>query len=68
MATSPRDHRVFLGAYDPDDPPRSMSERLVRMMPAAKNALPTGDFRDWDAIDAWAREIAASLVASVAHA
>ncbi len=67
-ATSPRDHRVFLGAYDPADPPRSMSERLVRLMPAARNALPTGDFREWDAIDAWAREIAASLAAPVARA
>ena len=68
MSTHPRDHRVFLGAYDPDDPPRSVSERLVRLMPAAKNALPAGDFRDWAAIDAWAREIAASLVAAVAPA
>jgi menaquinone-dependent protoporphyrinogen oxidase len=38
-----------------------MAERVVRMMPAAKNILPRGDFRDWDAIDAWAREIATSL-------
>jgi menaquinone-dependent protoporphyrinogen oxidase len=40
-----------------------MSERLVRMMPASKGLLPAGDFRDWDAIEAWAREIAATLVA-----
>ncbi len=57
----PRDHRVFFGAYDPKDPPKSMSERVVRMMPAAKKMLPTGDFRDWDAIEAWAREIATTL-------
>lgn len=56
----PRAHRVFDGAYDPSDPPRAMSERLVRMMPVAKG-LPAGDFRDWPAIDAWAREIAAIL-------
>jgi menaquinone-dependent protoporphyrinogen oxidase len=62
-ATHPRDHRVFLGAFDPDDPPRAMSERLVRMMPAFKGVLPAGDFREWDAIEAWAREIAATLVA-----
>jgi menaquinone-dependent protoporphyrinogen oxidase len=61
-ATNPRDHRVFLGAFDPKDPPRAMSERLVRMMPAAKGLLPAGDFRDWDAIAAWAREIAATVV------
>lgn len=60
--THPRDHRVFFGAFDPHDPPRAMSERLVRMMPASKNLLPAGDFRDWDAIEAWAREIGAALV------
>ncbi len=57
----PRDHRVFLGAYDPKDPPRSLSERIVRLMPASKNILPAGDFRDWDSIEAWARDIAAAL-------
>ena len=31
------------------------------MMPAAKGMLPSGDFRDWDEIEAWAREIAGSL-------
>lgn len=61
-ATNPRDHRVFFGAYDPNDPPKAMSERLVRMMPASKGLLPPGDFRDWDTIDAWAREIAEALV------
>jgi menaquinone-dependent protoporphyrinogen oxidase len=60
-STHPRDHRVFAGAFDPDDPPRAMSERLVRMMPASKGLLPAGDFRDWDAIEAWAREIASAL-------
>ena len=63
-ATHPRGHRVFFGAFDPNDPPRTMSERLVRMMPPAKKVLPAGDFRDWYAIDAWAREIAAALTAS----
>ena len=42
-----------------------MQERLVRLMPAAKQILPTGDFREWEAIEAWAREIAAQLVAKV---
>ena len=64
-AIQPRDHRVFQGAYDPNDPPRSMQERLVRMMPASKNILPAGDFRDWEAIEAWAREIATELGAKV---
>jgi menaquinone-dependent protoporphyrinogen oxidase len=56
-----REHRVFFGAFDPADPPRAMSERLVRMMPASKGLLPPGDYRDWDAIEAWALEIARSL-------
>jgi menaquinone-dependent protoporphyrinogen oxidase len=60
-ATQPRDHRIFYGAFDPDDPPRAMSERVVRMMPAAKKLLPTGDYRNWDDIEAWAREIAGAL-------
>jgi menaquinone-dependent protoporphyrinogen oxidase len=57
----PRDHRVFLGAFDPNDPPKSMQERLVRLLPAAKQALPAGDFRPWDEIEAWARQIASEL-------
>jgi menaquinone-dependent protoporphyrinogen oxidase len=67
-AIHPRGHEVFYGAYDPKDPPKSMQERLVRLMPAAKRVLPTGDFRDWDAIEAWAREIAAQSAEKVAVA
>jgi menaquinone-dependent protoporphyrinogen oxidase len=58
----PRDHRVFLGAFDPDDPPASMQERLVRLMPASKRILPPGDFRDWADIEAWARTIAVAVL------
>ena len=57
----PRDHRVFAGAFDPADPPRAVSERVVRMLPAAKSVLPPGDFRDWDEIEAWAHEIAGEV-------
>lgn len=64
-ATHPRDHQVFLGAFDPKDRPRAMSERLVRMMPAAKRLLPAGDFRDWPAIEAWAKGIARELQPAV---
>ena len=67
-ATNPRDHRVFLGAFDPEDPPKVMSERIVRMLPAARNMLATGDFRDWDAIEVWAHGIAASLVTPLVQA
>lgn len=61
----PRDHRVFLGAYDPSDPPKAISERLARMLPAVQNILPAGDYREWDAIEAWARQIAAELAAPI---
>jgi menaquinone-dependent protoporphyrinogen oxidase len=63
-AIHPRDHRVFAGAFDPSDTPKSMVERLVRLMPASKNILPEGDFREWDAIEAWARDIATALGAA----
>jgi menaquinone-dependent protoporphyrinogen oxidase len=65
VAIGPRDHRVFLGAFDPKDPPKSIQERLVRLMPASKKILPAGDFRDWDAIEAWARDIAGKVLAQV---
>ena len=57
----PRDMRVFFGAMDPAAKPIGMAERAMSLMPAAKNALPKGDFRDWPAIDAWADVIAAEL-------
>ena len=56
-----RDHRILQGAYDPNDPPKAISERLARMMPAVRDILPEGDFRQWDVIDAWAKEIAESI-------
>jgi menaquinone-dependent protoporphyrinogen oxidase len=57
----PVETRIFFGAWDPDAPPIGLGERVVRMMPAARKAMPSGDFRDWPAIDAWAAEIAAFL-------
>ena len=60
-----RDHRIFQGAYDPTDPPKALSERFARMMPAVKKILPEGDFREWDRIEAWARELAAEIARSV---
>jgi menaquinone-dependent protoporphyrinogen oxidase len=67
-ATHPRDHRVFLGAFDPNDPAKVTSERLVRLLPAVRNNLPAGDFRDWDLIELWAHEIAATLELAVGRA
>ena len=65
LAIQPRDERVFYGAYDPSLPPTGMAEQLMsrfmRFAPAARDALPVGDFRDWPAIDAWADRIAREL-------
>ncbi len=57
----PVGEKVFFGAYDPTARPIGMSERLIRTMPAARNGLPAGDFRDWPAIEAWAQEVADEL-------
>jgi menaquinone-dependent protoporphyrinogen oxidase len=61
-AVHPRDERIFFGAYDPGAPPIGLAERLTRLMPAARDALPSGDFRDWAEIEAWAESIADELV------
>lgn len=58
---SPRGERVFHGAYDPSQPPKGLGERMVRHMPATKDLLKEGDFRDWEDIEGWARDIAAEL-------
>ena len=57
----PRGEQVFFGAFDPTTPPVGLGERLIRRLPAATNTLPAGDFRDWDAIDDWAAQIATNL-------
>ena len=58
-----RDHRIFFGAYDPSQKPIGLMERVTRAMPATRDLLPAGDFRDWDEIDAWAGLIADELTA-----
>jgi menaquinone-dependent protoporphyrinogen oxidase len=35
------------------------------MMPAVKDILPEGDFRQWDVIEAWAKEIADEIAGTV---
>ncbi|HYM84675.1 MAG TPA: flavodoxin domain-containing protein [Candidatus Dormibacteraeota bacterium] len=58
---APRGTEVFFGAWDPTQKPSGVMERVSLLMPAVRGALPTGDFRDWPAIDAWADGIAAEL-------
>ncbi|HET8776215.1 MAG TPA: flavodoxin domain-containing protein [Candidatus Limnocylindria bacterium] len=52
---SARDHRTFAGRIDPDA--LSWVERTITRMVKA----PDGDFRDWEAVRAWADEIASAL-------
>ena len=54
-----------MGRYDPDDEARNLPERFMksfmRVIPAIRDVLPAGDYRDWPAIEAWAEEIASTL-------
>src|SRR4051812_48931710 len=63
----PRGEHVFFGAYDPDvepvDLPERMMKGIMRVVPAMRDLLPKGDFRDWPAIDEWANTIADQLEA-----
>jgi menaquinone-dependent protoporphyrinogen oxidase len=57
-AIRPWDHRVFFGAWDPSKLDRGrlgLAERMIAKV------LPKGDFRDWQAIQAWAASIARTL-------
>ncbi|MEX5298337.1 flavodoxin domain-containing protein [Kocuria sp. CPCC 205292] len=62
----PRGEQIFYGAFDPQAPPIGLTERLTRHLPAAQEATPAGDFRDWPAIDAWAAQIATHLASGEA--
>jgi len=56
--TGARGHEVFVGRLDKSD--LSLGERIISKAVKA----PEGDFRDWEAIRAWARGIAEQLAAS----
>ncbi|WP_460869407.1 flavodoxin domain-containing protein [Nocardioides pakistanensis] len=56
---NPRDHHVFWGALDMDE--LGFGGRMLMKMPAARENIPQGDFRDWDDIDRWAHGIAHGL-------
>jgi menaquinone-dependent protoporphyrinogen oxidase len=63
----PRDERIFFGAFDPDAEPVGAVERFgawFMRIPAIRESLPAGDFRDWPQIEAWADGIALELEAS----
>jgi menaquinone-dependent protoporphyrinogen oxidase len=57
----PRGEQVFFGVYDPMRENATIAERLVTRIPAIRDALPAGDFRDWPLIEAWAQKIAREL-------
>ena len=60
----PRAATVFFGAFDPDQPPIGVAERLGRWFirtKIVKESIPAGDFRDWPKIADWARGIAREL-------
>jgi menaquinone-dependent protoporphyrinogen oxidase len=56
-----RDHRVFFGAFDRERKPVGLAESVLAKLPAAWDALPQGDFRDWPEIEAWATSIIREL-------
>ncbi len=58
-AIKPRDHRVFFGALNASN--LEFAHRVIRKLPAARAALPDGDFRDWQDIGGWAENIAHEL-------
>jgi menaquinone-dependent protoporphyrinogen oxidase len=55
QAIGPREQRSFFGALDLSK--LSFAERML----AKALQAPVGDFRNWDAIDAWAASIARDL-------
>jgi menaquinone-dependent protoporphyrinogen oxidase len=62
----PRDATIFFGAFDPDAKPIGLMERIgapFMRMPAVREAMPAGDFRDWPRIEAWVEHIALELEA-----
>ena len=56
--TGAREHRMFVGKLDKSE--LGFMEKLATKVVKA----PEGDFRDWEAIRAWAREIATMLASS----
>jgi menaquinone-dependent protoporphyrinogen oxidase len=55
----PRGHRVFAGSFDRATADFSGLGFIANTV--VRRFLPNGDWRDWDAIEAWARSISRSL-------
>ena len=54
-----RGHVTFAGSHDRSEVGESELGRLEKFI--AKRFVPEGDWRDWDAIEAWARSVASEL-------
>jgi len=63
-AISPRGEQVFFGAFQLDH--LRGVDRMAKWAPAS--AMPVGDFRDWNAIEAWADGVADELATTAATA
>jgi menaquinone-dependent protoporphyrinogen oxidase len=60
-AVGARGHMVFFGAMERGRKPIGFAERFAELLPAARDAMPYGDFRDWPEIEGWAASIAHEL-------
>jgi menaquinone-dependent protoporphyrinogen oxidase len=56
---APRDHHVFFGSLNPET--LGLAARAVRALPAGRELLPVGDFRNVAEMDSWADQIAQEL-------
>ena len=56
-----REHVVFAGAFDPATADLSRANWIEKQF--VNRFMPVGDFRDWPAIEAWARRVARELSA-----
>ena len=56
-----RDHRVFGGAFDPETADLERISWIEKQI--TTHFIPVGDWRNWDDIESWARQIAVSVVA-----
>jgi menaquinone-dependent protoporphyrinogen oxidase len=61
----PRGTQVFRGAYEHDK--IRGADRIIAWMPAIRDIMPQGDFREWEVIDAWAGSIADALASADAR-